>query len=124
MKKISIKINNLSILAELNDTKTADAIYEALPLTGSINVWGEELYFMIPIDVELENEAREEVEIGDLAYWPSGPAFCAFFGRTPVSTSDKPRAYSPVNVFGRIVGDTEPLKTVRDGESILVDKSD
>ena len=68
----------------------------------------------------VETDARTEVAIGDLGYWPVGSAFCIFFGPTPVSTDDTPRAYSPVNVFGRITGDASLLKSVRDGAGIRV----
>jgi len=68
----------------------------------------------------LENDARPEVEVGDLGYWPSGPAFCIFFGPTPVSRDEKPRAYSPVNIFGRIIGDSTLFKTVSNGSNIRV----
>jgi hypothetical protein len=118
MKKIAIAIEDLSLEAEILETPTGERILESLPLEGAVNVWGEELYFVVPVRLDLEPDAREEVEVGDLAYWPSGPAFCIFFGPTPVSTGDRPRAYSPVNVFGKIVGDTAPLKKVSQGARI------
>lgn len=119
---ISIKINNIQWLAELNDSKTAELIYNSLPLNGSVNRWGDEIYFMIPVKADLEKDAKEEVNEGDLAYWPSGPAFCIFFGKTPVSSSDKPKAYSPVNVFGKIQNDLELLKKVNNNDKIIINK--
>lgn len=120
MKKIIIKTKNMSMEAELKDTPTAEMIFKSLPLEGNANVWGDEIYFEIPLDLELEPEGREEVEIGDLAYWPSGTAFCIFFGPTPVSRDEKPRAYSPVNVFGKITEDAILFKNVLQGEKIQV----
>ena len=120
LENIMISVENLSISAELNDTPTAQKIYEILPIEGMVHVWGDEIYFEIPVIIDLEPEARADVEIGTLAYWPSGPAFCIFFGPTPVSTDEKPRAYSPVNVFGRIIGDATPLKTISDGAKIRI----
>lgn len=120
MKKIIIKTKDMSVEAELKDTPTAEIIFKSLPLEGNANVWGDEIYFEIPLDLELEPEAREEVEIGDLAYWPSGTAFCIFFGPTPVSTDERPRAYSPVNVFGKITEDAILFKNVSQGEKIQV----
>lgn len=120
MKKIIIKTKNMTVEAELQDTPTAEMIFKNLPLEGNANVWGDEIYFEIPLDLELEPEAREEVEIGDLAYWPSGTAFCIFFGPTPVSKDEKPRAYSPVNVFGKITEDAILFKNVSQGEKIQV----
>lgn len=124
MKKIIISSEDLSVQAELNDTYTAKKIFEALPIEATVNIWGDEIYFDIPLELNLENDARAEVEVGDLCYWPSGPAFCIFFGPTPVSRDEKPRAYSPVNIFGRIIGDSTQLKTVSNGSNIRVTRSE
>ena len=118
--KVTIHIQDTELAAELDGSPTAKAIAAALPLKGNANVWGDEIYFDIPVAIPLEKHAVEEVEVGTLAYWPTGKAFCIFFGRTPVSTSDKPRAYSPVNVFGRITGKTEALKRVAQGAPISI----
>jgi hypothetical protein len=120
MTKINISVANVSVEAVMLDTPTASKILEALPIESSANVWGDEIYFDIPLSLEQEPDARADVEVGDLAYWPAGPAFCIFFGPTPVSTGDQPRAYSPVNVFGRVSGDTGKLKTVSAGAVIKV----
>ena len=120
MAKINISVANVSLEAEMLDTPTASRILEALPFEGSASVWGEEIYFDIPLSLELEPDARADVEVGDLAYWPAGPAFCIFFGPTPVSTGDQPRAYSPVNVFGRVLGDAMQLKGVPSGAEVKV----
>ena len=122
MARINISIENLSVEAEMLDTPTGQEILEALPIESSANVWGDEIYFDIPLRLEQEPEARAEVEVGDLAYWPAGPAFCIFFGPTPVSTGDRPRAYSPVNVFGRILGDAKQFKGVASGAAVRVTK--
>ena len=120
MAQINISVENLSVEAEMLDTPTAHRIIEALPFESAGNVWGDEIYFDIPLQLESESDARAEVEIGDLGYWPVGAAFCIFFGPTPVSTDDRPKAYSPVNVFGRITGDATILKSVPDGALIHV----
>ena len=120
MEKILITVENMSVEAELFETPTARKILEALPLEGSSNVWGDEIYFSIPLNIEQEPEAREDVDIGDLGYWPAGPAFCIFFGPTPVSAGNQPRAYSPVNVFGKIMGDARQFKAVSDGAVIKI----
>lgn len=124
METIHILVEDVSAEAEMLDTPTANKILEALPFEGSANVWGDEIYFDIPLDLELEPDARADVEVGELAYWPAGPAFCIFFGPTPVSTDDKPRAYSPVNVFGRILGDTKQFKSIPDGARIKINRTD
>jgi len=120
MTKIVLKVEDLSLEAELLDTPTGRRIGEALPLEGSVNVWGDEIYFDIPLTIAQEPGASQDVEVGDLGYWPAGPAFCIFFGPTPVSTGDQPRAYSPVNVFGRLLDNPDSLKTVSDGATIKI----
>ena len=124
MAKINISVANVSLEAEMLETPTASKILEALPIESSANVWGDEIYFDIPLSLEQEPDARTDVEVGDLAYWPAGPAFCIFFGPTPVSTGDQPRAYSPVNVFGRVSGDTRKFKTVSNGAVIKITHSE
>ena len=120
MVKLMIEVENISMEAELLDTPTARQIAQALPIVGSVNVWGDEIYFDIPLTIDQEPDARQDVAVGDLGYWPVGPAFCIFFGPTPVSSGDQPRAYSPVNVFGRVLGDPQLFKGVPGGATITI----
>ena len=122
--RIIIKFALSRVEAELFNTPTGRAVYEALPLQRNVNRWGEEIYFEIPVQCELEENARSEVNVGDLAYWPNMPAFCIFFGPTPVSTSDQPVAASPVNVFGRILEiDTGLLSGIPNDENVVVERA-
>ena len=121
--KIKIKSGNIEANAELKNTETAKKIYDALPLTGMANRWGNEIYFSIPIYLEEEKDSKEIVEIGDIAYWPTGNCFCIFFGKTPASKGNEPRAASKVNVFGKVIGDAATLKTIKDGDEIIVSKA-
>ena len=120
-KKIRIKAGSTQVTAGLNTTKTAEAIWNALPIKGNANRWGEEIYFSIPVSLEAEN-AREVVSAGDLGYWPPGNAFCIFFGPTPVSKGREIRPASPVNVFGKIIGDAKVLRQVASGAEITINK--
>jgi hypothetical protein len=121
--KIVIRAEPVEVTAELNDTNTSKAIRNALPITGQANLWGDEIYFRIPIHLEPEN-GRELVEKGDLGFWPDGDAFCIFFGPTPMSKGDEIRPASAVNVFGRITGDADLLKKVRSGTRVYIERSD
>jgi len=121
MKEITIKCGRHLFEAELFDTQTARMLMKELPLKGDINVWGEEIFFPVSFTAELEDDCVEELDEGSLAYWPPGKAFCIFFGPTPASTSSKPRAYSPVNVFGKIKGEFKKLKEINQGEKIEID---
>ena len=102
--------------------QTAERIWEALPIEGRASRWGDEIYFSIPVSVE-EEHSRAEVEVGAIAYWPPGSALCIFFGRTPASGDDKPRAASPVNVFAKVTGDTSIFRKVSDGDNVTIEKS-
>lgn len=121
MVKILITCGRFSFEAELLETKTAQMIRNELPLRGDANIWGEEIYFPVTFTAEIEDSAKEEVEVGTIAYWPPGKAFCIFFGPTPVSTSAKPRAYSPVNICGKIHGNLDDLRAVSPGEKVKVE---
>ena len=97
-------------------------MWDALPIDGSVNTWGDEIYFGIPVDVEPEPDADPQVEVGDLAYSPVGPFFCILFGRTPASIDDKPRAARPVNRIGRLAGDPTAFRAVADGTRVAVER--
>lgn len=119
--KIRIKIGQIRAVAELNNTRTAQAIREALPIKSLAERWGDEVYFSIPVSLELE-AVQELVNAGDLGYWPEGNAFCIFFGLTPVSQKGEIRPASAVTVFGQITGDATVFKRVASGEGIAVEK--
>lgn len=112
------------VYAKLSDEnpRTAQAIWEALPFESRANTWGDEIYFSIPVEVEPENP-KEVVELGDLAYWPPGSAFCIFFGLTPASRGCEIRPASPVNVFGRVTGDPKVFKKVSSGERVTLERA-
>ncbi|MDH7486596.1 MAG: cyclophilin-like fold protein [Anaerolineae bacterium] len=120
MSRIRISAGGVTAEAELNDSPTAQAIWEALPITARGNRWGEEIYFRIPVRQQLADDARADVSVGELGYWPPGNAFCIFFGRTPASVGDEPRAASPVNPIGRVLGDATLFKQVGDGEVVTL----
>ena len=121
---ITISAGEVSLPAELNDTPTAQQIAAALPIEGRVNVWGDEIYFEIPVIAEQEPDARAEVEMGELGYWPVGHAFCIFFGPTPASIDERPRAYSPVNILGRVLGDATQFRGVSDGTVVRMTSAD
>ena len=119
MTQIKIEFENTSIDAVLNNSETADKIKKILPLSNSVNTWGDEIYFSIGVNDD-ENDSKEVVELGDLGYWPPGNAFCLFFGLTPASEGDKIMPASPVNVIGKILGDLEILKSIKSGDKVAI----
>jgi hypothetical protein len=122
MRRVLIQAGDVQAIAELNDTRTADTIWNALPITAAGNTWGDEIYFSTSIILG-EEKAQEIVAEGDLGYWPPGKAFCIFFGPTPASNGDEIRPASPVNVFGHVVGDAKIFKKVHNGQKVLVERS-
>ena len=120
--KIKFKAKGYEWDIELLDKapKTAEAVLKALPIRGVANRWGDEIYFEVGVVVEEEN-SKEVVEIGDVAYWIPGKAVCIFFGKTPIS-DDEIKPASPVNVFGKIHGDLEKLKEIEDGDEVFLEK--
>ena len=119
-KNIRITAGSVVVDAELNGTDTAGAIWEVLPIQANGNTWGDEIYFRISVENEVEN-GQEVVELGDLGYWPPGSAFCLFFGPTPASEGDEIRPASEVTVIGKIKGDSTVLKSVSSGSSVLIE---
>jgi len=120
-RRIRLTVGSVTVEAVLNDSTTAGLVWDALPLTVPGETWGDEIYFSIPVKAKAENP-RETVEMGDLAYWPPGSAFCIFFGPTPMSRGDEIRPASAVNVFGTIIGDSTVFKTVRSGTQVRVER--
>jgi hypothetical protein len=118
--RITITAGSVTLDAELNDGPTAQAIWEALPISGRANTWGDEIYFTIPVQAEEEPDARADVAVGELGYWPVGSAFCIFFGPTPASDGPDPRAASPVNILGRVLGDATEFQQVPGGATVVL----
>jgi hypothetical protein len=121
-RQIKITSNEIEVIAGIDDSETANRIWEALPIESSVSTWGEEIYFAIPVQIEESDDARQDMDIGELGYWPPGSALCIFFGRTPASTSDQPRAASNVNPFGMVSGDMTSLHSIRQGDRITVSR--
>lgn len=122
-RRIRIRAVDIEQTARLFDTKTADLVWEALPITADGNTWGDEIYFRIPVQTGPE-DPKETVDMGDLAYWPPGSAFCIFFGPTPASRGSEIRPASAVNVLGKIEGDPKQFKQVPDGAEVVIEKAE
>lgn len=108
---IVISIAGEKVSAELNNSDTAIAIRDKLPIEADFSTWGDEIYFSIPVKLGSEN-IKDVVEPGELGYWPPGNAFCIFYGATPGSTEDEIRPASPVNPIGKVKGDPKVFKTL------------
>jgi hypothetical protein len=122
-KALRIVAGSVSVRAALDESRTARAIWDALPMEADAQTWGDEVYFTIPVSLP-EDEAQAVVGLGDLGYWPPGRAFCIFFGPTPASRGTECRPASPVNVFGRVEGDARVFRAVRPGERVRLERAE
>ena len=121
--EIMITAGDQRLNGYLEDTPTAEALADALPIEGRVFLWGDEIYFAVPqVAAELDDTATMVVNVGDLGYWPSGKAFCIFFGLTPASVPGEIRPASAVNLVGRLYGDPCCLKLVPEGAAVRVEK--
>ena len=120
-RAIRITAGSVSAEARLNDSQTGRAIWDKLPIEARGETWGDEIYVDIGLTA-LAETPREVVDVGDLAYWPPGRAFCIFFGPTPVSRDGECRPASPVNVVGKVVGDARVFNQVRAGTRVTIER--
>jgi len=101
-------------------TPTLRCLLRSLPFTSCAHRWGDEVYFEVPFHAEMEGDARQEFDVGEVAFWPDGDALALFFGRTPASRDDRPRAYSKCNPVGSLTGAATMLSRVREGTMVRV----
>ncbi len=116
-RRIRISCRDFSVEAELLERErpqTCDAIWKALPLEAELEIWKEEVYFDIPVRIPPENPTSS-TQTGDVAYWPEGPGFCIFFGRS--------QPLSPVNTFAKIKQGIENFRKVKTGDKIKVERA-
>lgn len=107
--------------AELRDSPAAGAVWDVLPIEGRANCWGDEIYFSIGLQLDLEDDATDSMPVGSLAYWPPGSAFCILFGSTPASGQDgEPRLASDGNLLGTVFGDATAFRAVSDGTVVTI----
>ncbi|OGI41516.1 MAG: hypothetical protein A2140_01760 [Candidatus Muproteobacteria bacterium RBG_16_62_13] len=123
MRRLRMTIGSVTLDAELFNTPTADAIWNALPFASKAQTWGEEVYFSTPVSVKKEKDARDVVQAGELAFWVEGDSIAIGFGRTPISRGDEIRLAARTNIWGRTLGDVKQLKSVKAGAAIEVEKA-
>ena len=124
MRRIKLSFDGIQLEAELLDTPTADAIWNALPIASSVSAWGDEVYFDCGVTCDEEDNARALVTAGEIAYWPPGDAIAIGFGTTPVSRGDEIRLASPANIWANALGDVTQLKSVAAGSQVEISRTE
>ncbi len=119
---IKITIKDISLRAVLNNTKTAKAIFNSLPVEAIPEKWGDEFYFEVPVEMPLDETATTKVKVGDIGYWPPGNALAIFFGPTPISSGEDPVPASDVNIVGKVLDDATILKIIKGIHKIRIEK--
>ncbi|HEY3074933.1 MAG TPA: cyclophilin-like fold protein [Burkholderiales bacterium] len=120
--KLRISAGKVSIEAELRETPTTRALAAALPFEAAAQTWGDEVYFSTPVSAKLEPDAKQIVEPGTVCFWTEGDALALPFGRTPISTDERPKLASRCNVLGSIIGDAKALAAIKAGTKVRVEK--
>jgi uncharacterized protein len=120
--RIRISVGNARFEGEFADTPCGHALSALLPLETKFSVWGDEFYFPVPLDFPLDHTATRQVAIGDIGYWPPGPALAIFFGPTPMSTGNEPVPASEVNLVGRLFGEATMLRSEKNADFITLEK--
>ena len=113
-------VGKVNVRLRPEKTDTVSRLLAAVPFSSKSQRWGNEIYFDCPFHAEPEGDARQDMDVGEVAYWPEGDALAVFFGRTPASRDGRPRAYSPCNILGRVEGDLSMLPDVRPGARVDV----
>ena len=121
--KLRISAGATSFEVVLKDTPTAKALVAALPFESRAQTWGEEVYFTTPVSAKLESDGRQIVEPGTVCFWTEGNALALPYGRTPISTDERPKLASRCNVLGTLSGDAKGLSGIKSGEKITVSKA-
>ena len=119
--KLAVTLGGVSLKIDLLDTPTTRALVKALPFESSAQTWGEEVYFSTPVSAKREADAQQVVDAGTACFWCDGDAIALPFGRTPISTDERPKLASPCNLIGRIEGDPKALARVKAGDRIRVE---
>ena len=124
MTKMRIRTRGGEFLAELDTSPLSDELWLSLPYETPLNMWGDEIYFEIPVHSKARGEMTQNLEVGDVAFWPEARALCIFFGSTPLSAENgKPVSAYPVKKIGRLIGDCSALSKSGDGTKISLEKA-
>ena len=122
MHKINLKFSSYTINIKLRSNKTASAIKNILPFKSIVKTWGEEIYFEIPIEesLDLENDAKDIINIGEIAYWIEGKCIAIGYGKTPISKGNEIKLAARTNIWGDALLNIKELDKIKDGDEVVV----
>ena len=119
--KILITIGKIKIEAQLLDTPTAKNVKDSLPFASKAQLWGNEVFFETPVMAELEDDARDIVEAGELAFWTQGDGIAIAFGKTPASQGDEIRLATKANIWANAITDVTLLKKCKADDFVFIE---
>ena len=122
MNSIKLKFSNYTLNIKLRSTNTANAIKNILPFKSIVKTWGDEIYFEIPIEknLDLESNAKDVIDLGEVAYWIDGKCIAIGYGKTPISQNDEIRLAVKTNIWGDAILDVKELRKIKDGDEIII----
>ena len=125
MHKINLKFSSYTINIKLRSNKTASAIKNILPFKSIVKTWGEEIYFEIPIEesLGLENDAKDIINIGEIAYWIEGKCIAIGYGKTPISKGNEIKLAARTNIWGDALLNIKELNKIKDGDEVVVSQN-
>jgi hypothetical protein len=78
---------------------------------------------MLKTEVQMPSyNLTKDVNAGDIAFCPEENCICIFFGKTPLSISDKPITEKSVIIIGRTLASPDELREIKEGEKITLSK--
>ena len=93
-----------------------------MPFKSIVKTWGEEIYFEIPIEesLGLENDAKDIINIGEIAYWIEGKCIAIGYGKTPISKGNEIKLATRTNIWGDALLNIKELSKIKDGDEVVV----
>lgn len=122
MNSINLKFSNYTLNIKLRSTNTANAIKNILPFKSIVKTWGDEIYFEIPIEknIDLESDAKDVINLGEVAYWIDGKSIAIGYGKTPISQNNEIRLAAKTNIWGDAVINIKELNKIKDGDEVII----
>ena len=122
MNSINLKFSTFTLNIKLRSTNTANVIKNNLPFKSIVKTWGEEIYFEVPItqDISLEKDAKDIINLGEIAYWVEGKCIAIGYGKTPISQDNEIRLAAKTNIWGDAVINIKELSKIKDGDEVII----